>query len=256
MKKPPAVFCILVFCCHFFSYAQDLKPVATGWIDSNAETIKHINKKHSRSCENSTTSLPTAGASHEKYFEWIIEIARGATMMTRTMVGSIQVDADMHEALPNRVLSEVIVKNLELVGPPKFNQEERKFAAKMQEPLGRKFEKALSEDVESLPAQRFQGLASTDVGDISWFVPVGQLTATTHSFGSPGHSWQVVACTGMSIGQKGMIVAGKALAYTAIDLLLSQEFVQKAKEDFRKVRDPLNYITLIPEGQNAPKTIR
>lgn len=177
-------------------------------------------------------------------------------MMTRTMVGSIQVDADMHEALPNRVLSEVIVKNLELVGPPKFNQEERKFAAKMQEPLGRKFEKALSEDVESLPAQRFQGLASTDVGDISWFVPVGQLTATTHSFGSPGHSWQVVACTGMSIGQKGMIVAGKALAYTAIDLLLSQEFVQKAKEDFRKVRDPLNYITLIPEGQNAPKTIR
>jgi aminobenzoyl-glutamate utilization protein B len=192
----------------------------------------------------------------EKYYEWITEIANGAAMMTRTKLSAIQVDADMHEVLPNRALSEIITKNLEYVGAPKFTDEEKRFASKTQEPLGRSFEKALSEEVERLPDQPTQGLASTDVGDISWFVPVGQFTATTNTFGAPGHSWQIVACTGMSIGEKGMMVAAKALACTALDLYQSPETVQKAKDDFRKIRNPLNYITLIPEGQKAPKTIR
>ncbi len=192
----------------------------------------------------------------EKYYQWINEIARGAAMMTRTTLASVHVDADMHEVLPNRVLSEAIVKNLQLVGAPKFTDDEKRFAAKTQEPLGRKFEKALSEDVEALPDRPFQGLASTDVGDISWFVPVGQLTAATNTFGAPGHSWQIVACTGTGIGEKGMLVAAKALAYTTLDLLTSPQLLQASKEDFKKIRDPLNYITLIPEGQKAPKTIR
>lgn len=192
----------------------------------------------------------------EKYYEWINEIARGAAMMTRTKLSAVQVDADMHEVLPNRVLSEIIQKNLQFVGAPKFTEEEKRFASKTQEPLGRKFEKALNEEVEKLPDQPFQGLASTDVGDISWFVPVGQLTVATTSVGSPGHSWQIVACTGMSIGEKGMMVAAKALACTAVDLFQSPELVLKAKEDFKAIRDPLKYITLIPEGQKAPKAIR
>lgn len=192
----------------------------------------------------------------EKTFEWITDIARGAAQMTRTTLSSVHVDADMHEVLPNRVLSEIIVKNLQFVGPPKFTDEEKAFAMKTQEPLGRKFDKALSEDVERLPERPFQGLASTDVGDISWFVPVGQLTAATHTFGAPGHSWQIVACTGTSIGEKGMTVAAKALACTAVELMMSPELVRHAKDDFRKIRDPLNYITLIPEGQKAPKAIR
>jgi len=192
----------------------------------------------------------------EKYYEWITEIAKGAAMMTRTKLTAVRVDADMHEVLPNRALSELITKNLQYVGAPKFTEEEKRFASKTQEPLGRTFEKALSEEVEKLPDQPYQGLASTDVGDISWFVPVGQLTAATNTFGAPGHSWQIVACTGTSIGEKGMLVAAKALACTAIDLLQSPELVLKAKDDFRKIREPLKYITLIPEGQKAPKSIR
>ena len=64
----------------------------------------------------------------EEYFVWITEIARGAAMMTRTTLKTVQVDTDMHEVLPNRTLSEVIHRNLELVGPPRFNDEEKAFA--------------------------------------------------------------------------------------------------------------------------------
>jgi aminobenzoyl-glutamate utilization protein B len=176
--------------------------------------------------------------------------------MTRTKLAAVQVDADMHEVLPNRTLSEVIQRNLESVGAPRFTEEEKAFARKTQAPLGRSLDVALSERVEPLPEMPFQGVASTDVGDISWFVPVGQLTAATHTFGAPGHSWQVVACTGTTIGEKGMMVAAKALAGSALDLYADPALLTKAKADFTAVRGPLEYVTLIPEGQKAPKTIR
>lgn len=192
----------------------------------------------------------------EQYFEWVNEIARGAAMMTRTKLTTVQVDADMHEVLPNRALSEVVQRNLELVGAPRFTEEEKAFARKTQAPLGRPFDKALSESVEPLPDEPTQGVASTDVGDISWFVPVGQLTAATHTFGAPGHSWQIVACTGMSIGERGMLVAAKALAGSAIDLYESPALIERARVDFKRVRDPLRFVTLIPEGQRAPKAVR
>jgi aminobenzoyl-glutamate utilization protein B len=176
--------------------------------------------------------------------------------MTRTTLEEIRVDADMHEVLPNRALSELIQKNLEWVGAPKFSDDEKAFARKTQEPLGRKIELALSETVEPLLAEPAQGVASTDVGDISWFVPVGQLTVASFTFGAPFHSWQVVACTGTTIGEKGMLVAAKALAGSAVELYKDPTLIARARSDFKKIRDPLAWVTLIPEGQKAPKTIR
>jgi hypothetical protein len=65
-----------------------------------------------------------------------------------------------------------------------------------------------------------------------------------------------VACTGGTIGEKAMIVAAKALAGTSIDFLTSADLLAKAKADFTAVRAPLKFVTLIPEGQRAPKAIR
>ncbi len=192
----------------------------------------------------------------EDHFKWINEIAKAAAAMSRTELSSVQVDADMHEVLPNRALSELLLENLELVGPPRFTEEEKEFARMTQADLPRKPDKALSEDIQPLPAEPSQGVASTDVGDISWFVPVGQLTVATYTYGAPGHSWQIVACTGTSIGEKGMLVAAKTLAATAIDLYASPDRIARAKADFEAIRRPLQYTTLIPEGQKAPRTIR
>ncbi len=192
----------------------------------------------------------------EEYFVWLREIAEGAARMTRTKLTSVQVDADMHEVLPNRALSEALQKNLELVGAPKFTEAEKAFARKTQAPIGGVHPHALSEVVEPLASQPGQGPASTDVGDLSWFVPVGQIHVASYTFGAPGHSWQIVACTGTSIGEKGMMVSAKTLAATAIDLFSTPELVEKARADFKAIREPLKFVTLIPEGQKAPKAIR
>ncbi len=192
----------------------------------------------------------------EEYYDWVHDIAKAAAMMTRTKLTSVEIPTDMHEVLPNRVLSEVIHKNLELIGPPPFTAEDEAFARKIQEPLGRKFPKVLSDRIEPMPDEPGQGVASTDVGDISWFVPVGGFVAATQAYGSPGHSWQIVACTGSGIGEKGMIVAAKTIAeygYRPVWLVGTD---RKGPSRFREDPRPLTYRTLIPEGQKAPKSIR
>ena len=193
----------------------------------------------------------------EEYYVWMLEIARAAAAMSRTKLIESRVDSDMHEVLPNRTLVEVIQKNLELVGAPKFDDREKAFARATQKDLKPAPEIALSERVEPLASgPPHQGLHSTDVGDLTWFFPVGQLTAATYSYGAPGHSWQIVACTGTSIGEKGMMVAAKALAASAIDIYRSPEILQRAREDHKKMLAGQKYVTLIPEGQKAPAKIR
>lgn len=193
----------------------------------------------------------------EASFEWLQEIARAAAAMSRSKLVETRVDADMHEVLPNRTLVELIQKNLELVGPPVFDEREKAFARATQKDLKPPPDKALADALVPLPAgPPQQGTHSTDVGDLTWFFPVGQLEAATYTYGAPGHSWQIVACTGMSIGEKGMMVAAKALAGSAIDLYRSPELIQRAREDHKKMMVAQKYSTLIPAGQKAPKTIR
>ena len=195
----------------------------------------------------------------EKYFNWVQDIARAAASMSQTTLTTIQVDSDMHEVLPNRALAEVIHRNLERVGAPRFSDEEKAFARQTQTMLEGNWEQALSETIEPLPEEPGQGRASTDIGDISWFVwfvPVGRLRVASYTLGAPGHSWQIVACTGTSIGEKGLGVAAKALSASAIDLYQSRELRERVQTDFRKIREPLDFVTLIPEGQKAPQAIR
>ncbi|MBQ4371035.1 MAG: amidohydrolase, partial [Firmicutes bacterium] len=49
---------------------------------------------------------------------------------------------------------------------------------------------------------------------------------------APGHSWQITACAGMSIGFKGMLFGGKVLAASALKAIESPELIEKAKAEF------------------------
>ena len=190
----------------------------------------------------------------ERVFARVLDIARGAALMTGTEMSYV-VDGDAHEVLPNRALAILVHENLELVGAPKFTDEEKAFARKTQEPLNPRPEHALSEIVEPLQEKPGQRTSSTDLGDLSWHVPSGSLTVAAYSFGAPGHSWQVVACTGMSIGEKAMVVAAKALAATAMDLITDDSLLEEVSLSFHEVRDPLTFTTLLPEDARPPASL-
>jgi aminobenzoyl-glutamate utilization protein B len=195
----------------------------------------------------------------EYLFDWIKEIAEAAAKMTRTKV-AMHVDTDCHEIIPNLPLSQVIARNFERIGPPSFSAADIAFARQLQTPLQAEFglreEKPLHDTIEELPAQPTVNAGSTDVGDISWHVPTGGLSTVCFAAGSPGHSWQNVAAIGSPIGHKGMMVAAKVLALSAVDLLQDGKAIEVARADFQKRMKGRNYTTEIPKGQRAPRAIR
>ena len=184
-------------------------------------------------------------------FDWVSEIAKGAAMMTRTQV-AIRVDADNREVLPNRPLAEVVDGNLRLVGPPKFTDEEKVYARKMQEGMKGDFQYPFNPRVEPLPASPTQGAYSTDVGNVSWNVPEQSFEVASYPASLPIHSWQVAASSGMSIGREAIPVAAKTLAGSAIDLFRNPGLIEEATKDFAERRKAYDNRLLTPPNQKPP----
>jgi aminobenzoyl-glutamate utilization protein B len=190
----------------------------------------------------------------EQVFSRLLDIAKGAALMTATEMSYV-VEGDSHEVLPNRALALLVHRNLELVGPPRFDEAEEAFARETQKELSPAPERELAEDIEPVPEKPGQRASSTDQGDLSWHVPTSGLTVASYSYGAPGHTWQVAACTAMSIGEKAMTVASKVLAATGLDLLTEPALLEQARESFHEVRDPLTFTSLLPEDARAPSSV-
>ena len=92
------------------------------------------------------------------------------------------------------------------------------------------------------------GSGSTEVGDVSWITPTGQITTTCWPLGTPGHSWQTVASSGSTIGLKGMIFAAKGLALAGWDLFTKPELLVRAKEDLNEASGGKAYTSPLPSG--------
>jgi len=101
--------------------------------------------------------------------------------------------------------------------------------------------------------QSMQG--SSDLGDVSWIAPLGQVFTTCAPYGVQVHTWQATAAFGSSLGMKGMHYAAKAMAGAALNSLLDPEVIKKAKEEFVKLRAGKLYECGIPEEVKAPSTI-
>ena len=197
------------------------------------------------------------------YYEWITEIAKAAAKMSRTELEEVEVQSELHEMITVRTLSEQTHKNLTAIGAPRWEKTEVAFARtthmEFQDPFGRTITDetpALSTIIEPLPEVATPAQASTDVGDISWYVPVGGLGVASYGYGLPTHSWPVVAATGTTIGTKALVTAAKTMAATAIDLYTDPEFMERVKADWRKSRGDAPFQTIIPEGQPAPLSVK
>ncbi len=198
------------------------------------------------------------------YYEWVSDIARAAAIMSRTELEEIEVQSEIHEMITVRALSEQTHKNLTAIGAPKWEKQELAFARttqlEFQDPFGRAIgdddTPALSMTIQPLADEPTPARASTDVGDISWFVPVGGLGVASYGYGLPTHSWPVVAATGTTIGTKALVTAAKTITATAIDLYTDPVFMARVKADWRESRGDAPFRTVIPEGQAAPASVR
>ncbi|CAN5168568.1 M20 family metallopeptidase [soil metagenome] len=180
-------------------------------------------------------------------YERVKEMAQGAAIMANVDY-KVSLISGIYETLVNRAGGEIMQKNLELLGPLKYSEEEVNFGKKIQESTG-KNQVGMDSEIKPLEITRVNpGGGSTDVGDVSWNVPNINLKVTTAPQDTPWHSWAVVACGGMSIGHKGMVYASKAMAMTMADLFQNPKQVEKVKAEFKERKGSEVYEPIIPPG--------
>ena len=183
----------------------------------------------------------------------LLKCAQAGALATETKLEVEYLGGTM-EILPNNTLAQVTKKNLTALNDLKYDAEETKFAIRLQESFA---EKAALDDIGRVfdSSGKSSG-GSTDVGDVSWVVPVTGFTAATWVPGTPGHSWQAVACGGTTIGKKGMNLAARTLAATAYDLFTEPQLIKDAKAEYAKRSGGKKYAAMLEKDQPPPLDYR
>lgn len=202
----------------------------------------------------------------DQLYARVLKCAEGAAMMTETRC-EIDLIKAIWNVLPNTVLEDVLEESALRVGPPQFDSEDIEFAQEilkslapgqreaairndgLPEELGKQ---VLNDTWLPRPAEPKDIAGSTDVGDVSWCCPTGQIRTACHALGTPGHSWQYTAQAGMSIGHKGMLAAAKVLAEAAFELMTNPSRLEAAKDEFRRATANNPYYSAIPKD-HKPK---
>jgi aminobenzoyl-glutamate utilization protein B len=191
--------------------------------------------------------------------------AEGAALMTETTV-SAQVVSAVSNLLGNGPLERAMQENWLRLGPPAWDAADRAFAEAVRATLS-------AEDLRApyrragLPFRADQPLAdmvvplglvgepllgSTDVGDVSWVVPLVQADGPTVAIGTPFHSWQFTAHGKTPLAKKGMVQTAKVMAATALDVFADPALVQAAKEDLAARTRETPYVCPIPPEVGPP----
>lgn len=182
------------------------------------------------------------------------QAARGAAMGTETAV-VWEIIGGTHSILTNVTLSRLAHANLEGLGGIGYSPKEKAFAEKIRETFGR-VDFPLGSEKEVQPFEESITMASSDVGDVSWVVPTVGFRTATWVPGTAAHTWQAVAAGGMSIGVKGMLLAAKVLATTAVDIFTDPSIVQEARREWQEKRGPdFQYESLLGD-RNPPLDYR
>ncbi|MCG7362737.1 M20 family metallopeptidase [Roseomonas sp. ACRSG] len=207
------------------------------------------------------TDLPGLRALVER----VRKIADGAALMTETTVTTKTVSA-VSNLLGNSPLERAMQNNIERLGPPPFDDEDRAFAAEIQktltpEDIASAFKRMgvpvrrgvpLADQIIPLEAKGAAMVGSTDVGDVSWVVPTVQARGATYAIGTPGHSWQLTAQGKSPLAHKGMVHVAKIMAGVAVDALRDPKLIEAAKADLaeRTAADP--YVCPLPDDLTPP----
>jgi len=180
----------------------------------------------------------------------INKCAEAAAMATDTTV-RIEFITATHDKIPNRVLAEVMNRNLNEIGSPQFTKEEHDFVRQLQKNYG-VAETGLDETI--LPfGGGYSGVC--DTSEYSWFTPYATAWITLAPPGIGWHNWVVTSCAGSSIGRKTLDVAAKVLAATAIDVIMNPDIVKAARLELQDRLACRDFTQLIPDTLKPALTI-
>lgn len=176
--------------------------------------------------------------------------AEAAAKATETRAETIWLSAT-HVRIPNLTLAKVVDKNLRVLGPPMFTQEEQVYSKEIQ-----RFNKVSEIPLDERISPIAEGWgAVSDNAEMSLCAPHISVSAVTRGVGPFSHHWGTVATGNTDIGKKGMMLALKTMATTGIDLLENPQFLADAKAEWTKRMAGRTYKPLYPAGNPVPLAV-
>jgi aminobenzoyl-glutamate utilization protein B len=189
-----------------------------------------------------------------KLYPRLVKCAEAGALATETKLEVVPLGGTM-ELLPNDTLAQVTKRNLKALNTLKYDEDELKFAVRLRDTFGDK--PPAIDDIKNVSDTSGKtGSGSTDVGDVSWVVPTAGFGTACWVPGTPGHSWQAVACGRTTIGKKGMLLAANTLAASAWDLFREPETLKAAKAELKKKLGGTAYQPLLEKDQKPPLDYR
>ncbi len=179
--------------------------------------------------------------------------AKAGALATETTL-EIGFEGGIREIMPNQTLSRVVAGRLRELNDLQYTEDDMKFVARIREAIPQPKPLESIHEVEDVSGT--VGKGSTDVGDVSWVVPTSGFSTACWVPGTPGHSWQAVACGGHRIAEKGMHLAARTLALAAVDLFTDPEILRQAAAELRRRRGAVEYQSLMQLGQKPPLNYR
>jgi aminobenzoyl-glutamate utilization protein B len=187
----------------------------------------------------------------EETYEWVLKAAEGAAIATQT-THKVTLTTGVHSYLLNRPLTELLDRNLHAAGAPEWTEAEQEFAREIQRQTA-KPEEGLFVGIKPMPEDEIpaQG-GSTDAAEVSRIVPTAKFRVASSPVDAPWHAWPVVSCSGNMIGHKALITAARTLGGATVELLVSPDIIEAAREEYDRKMAGSVYQSPIPPDQKPP----
>jgi len=183
-----------------------------------------------------------------------IKMAEAASKMTDTKM-TYEVLGSAWPGHFNRPMAEAMQKNIEVVGLPKWSEDDQILARGIQKELGSKAE-GLNDTLSGLKAPETSASAggggSDDIADISWNVPTIVLRFPSNIPGLPGHNWANAISMATPIAHKGVTAGAKAEAMTLLDLFTNPDLIKTSKTYFADVQTKDTKYTPLVSATDKP----
>ncbi len=183
-------------------------------------------------------------ASVQEMLERMRKAADGAALATETRA-KVTVLGSIRSPINNEAIGRVMQKELERVGPPRWEESDLAFARALQKEVGVE-QSGLSDQIA--PFGRGHGsTASSDIAEVSAAAPLAELGVAVRPRGTAAHHWAQTTCAAHPVGLKGMLIAAKVLGASAVDLLTDPAAVAAAKAEFAKSTNGKPYLSPLAE---------
>lgn len=183
------------------------------------------------------------------HFEKGKKMAEGAAMMTGCTYDT-NIVSICWPTRANQAMAEIIQRNIEVIGVPRWSEEEEALAKDLQKKIDVPVA-GLQKGLKPLKEAK-QSPSSNDSGCVSWVIPTGRINFPANIPGCEFHHWSGGVSLATSIAHKAEVSGAKVLAASMIDLFMDEELLTGVKENFRKEIGDAKYFSILPEGQKPP----